>query len=123
MEITFNWDADDVLNLVLALEDKGFTELADKVDTSFKHNLATFRKKDANKQFRDNGWNDGRVFHHSNGDITCIYWSYKNKCYSTIPMYINGRLMGRTSTLDEVNARYMDLTEAGFKRVETGRIK
>ena len=118
MELTFTWNTDEVQGLITELEAKGLDKLAERVEISFYQNLHKAKRADANKQFRINGWNDGRVFQHSNGDITCVYWSYRNKCYSTVPMYINGILMGRTSTLQDVNDMFQTLTEHGFKRVD-----
>ena len=117
MEITFNWDSNEVNALLTELEAKGMYDLAEKIETSFHHNLAKSRKSDAKKQFRANGWSDGLVFNHSNGDITCLYWSYKNKTYSTVPMYLNGILMGQPASLSLINDTYTTIAvDSGFKR-------
>ena len=116
MTIRFEYNSNEVKALIAELEEKGMTDLAQRIRASTFHYFDYKAKQKALKTFKKE-WTDGYYFCHASGAITCVYWSYPKKCYSTKVVCIDDMLMGKSRTLGEINGMVETFKEVGFKEV------
>jgi len=116
MTISFQYNQSEVKSLIAELEEKGMTDLAQRIRTSTSHYFENKTRQMALKSFKKE-WTDGYYFCHADGKITCIYWSYPRKCYSLKPVYESDILMGKARTLGEIKDMIETFKEVGFEEV------